>query len=402
MKENEFDIQVRNLLQNAEESVSPKVWEGVSAGLDKKRRVVPFRVWGMLAGVAAAAAVVAGVFFLNPGSSQDHSNPIISIAQTPVTAEETLPVTEQEPEIAPASPARPERVAMATRPAAPLPEPVAASEDAAEETAEVEQTALPEPPAGAQKSPSSGETEALPSAVPVQNVQDQFNRLAFAESREASGRGFSFSVSGNLEDKRRGSVPGGVTRPYSAPPLGAGEGIYNENPEVSFSLPFSAGIGLKYNFSSHWAVGIGFRYTNLSRTFVGDYVGTGFQYLQTDIDNHQHWLGVPVHFYYDIVNRGRWRVHTFAGAGVEFLADNDFLVHGPQKDIHYHQKNTRPQWSGDLGLGIEFKITPLVGIYLDPSFRYYFRTDLQPRSLRTIQPLRFDIEAGVRFTLGSK
>ena len=390
MKENEFDIQVRSLLQNAEESVSPKVWEGVSAGLDKKRRLVPFRVWGMLAGVAAAAAVVAGVVFLHP-TPQDHSNPIISITEAaPVTVEESLPVTEQEPQtVVPQTPSRPVRMASAVR---------------SPQAEAVQQAAPQETPQEAPQEAPQVAPQAEPAPQPAVDAQVHFNRLAFAETREASGsgRGFSFSVSGNLEDKRRGSVPGGVVRPYSAPPLGAGEGIYNESPEVSFSLPFSAGIGLKYNFSPHWAVGVGFRYTNLSRTFVGDYVGTGFQHLQTDIDNHQHWLGVPVHLYYDVVNRGRWRVHTFAGAGVEFLVDNDFLVHGPQKDIHFHQAGTRPQWSGDLGLGVEFKVTPLVGIYLDPSFRYYFRTDLQPRSLRTIQPLRFDIEAGVRFTLGSK
>ena len=43
MNEKEFDIYVRNLLQNAEEDVSPSVWKGVEAGLSKPRRaVVPF------------------------------------------------------------------------------------------------------------------------------------------------------------------------------------------------------------------------------------------------------------------------------------------------------------------------------------------------------------------------
>ena len=42
MKENEFDILVRNLLQDARESVSPSVWEGVSSGLARRRRIVAF------------------------------------------------------------------------------------------------------------------------------------------------------------------------------------------------------------------------------------------------------------------------------------------------------------------------------------------------------------------------
>ena len=387
MKENEFDIQVRNLLQNAEEPVSPQVWEGVVAGLDRKRRVVPMWVWRTAAGVAAAAAVVAGVVFLTPAATviEEHSNPIVTIAEAPATmAEEPAVATEQEP------------VRLAAHRAVPA-KPAPMQEEAPAVKAVPVQEA-PEQNAPAQK---KQEKTVVPVQIdPAQDAQAQFNLLAQAESRSESGRGFSLSASGNLEGLRRSSVGGGFNRPYSAPAANAEEGIYNQSPEVGFSLPFSAGIGLKYNFTPRWGVGIGVRYTNLSRTFVGDYVGAGFREIQTDIDNHQHWIGIPVHLYYDIVNRGRWRVHTFVGASAEFLADSDFLIHGSSRDFHYHQRSTRPQWSGDLGLGVEFRITPVVGIYLDPSFRYFFRTDLQPRSIRTIQPLRFDLEAGVRFSFG--
>ena len=48
MKENEFDIYVRDLMAGAEESVSPDVWKGVEAGLDKaaRKRVVSRRMCG--------------------------------------------------------------------------------------------------------------------------------------------------------------------------------------------------------------------------------------------------------------------------------------------------------------------------------------------------------------------
>ena len=58
MKENEFDIFVRDLMDGAEESFSPEVWKGVEAGLDRasRGRRVPVWLWRGLAGVAAAAA----------------------------------------------------------------------------------------------------------------------------------------------------------------------------------------------------------------------------------------------------------------------------------------------------------------------------------------------------------
>lgn len=400
MKENEFDIQVRNLLLNAQESVSPEVWEGVVAGLERKRRAVPFRIWSF-AGVAAAAAVAALVIFLRPTSSlpenPNHSNPIIisEAPASPVVQEETVP--DETPAGASRRPAarlaqvqpfaQPSTPAPAVTPEpAPAPVPEVMPEVAPEASPETVPDVVPEP---------------VEKKTATVSPEDQLAlaRLAQAEDARQGGR-FTVSAFGNLQDKRRGNVPGDFARQHGAPLLPKEEGIYNGSPEVSFSLPFSAGIGLTYNFTPRWAVGVGFRYTNLSRTFVGDYVGVGFQYLQTDIDNHQHWVGIPLHVYYSIVNKGSWRVHVFGGGAADFLADNDFLVHGPQKDFHYHEKGVTPQWSGDLGLGVEFRITPFLGLYLDPSFRYYFRTDLQPRSLRTIQPLRFDIEAGVRFSFG--
>jgi len=399
MTEQEFDIQVRNLLQQATEEVSPQLWEGVAAGLEKKRRVVPMYVWRSIAVVAAAAAVIAGVVFLRPATlPTEHSNPTI-LAEAPVTEAAPAPVTEIEPEKVTVRPVQsgPVRLAQAAVPQS-LPEikeePITtvqeemqvADNPVAEETTETVEETVPEKPAAE-------------SRTAFQEDQDLMNRLLYEEDQSQPDRqGFSISAQGNLQDKRRGAL-GEFQRPYAAPISNATEGIYNEGTD-SFNLPFSAGIGLKYNFSHHWGIGVGVRYTNLGRTFVGDYVGEGFRFLQTDIDNHQHWLGIPVHGYYEFVNRGPWRVHAFLGAGVEFLLDNDYLVHGVNNDIHYHGGFARPQWSGDAGVGVEFRITPFLGIYLDPSFRYYFATEWEPRSIRTVQPLRFDLEVGLRFSLG--
>ena len=370
----------------------------MQAGLARKRRAAAFWRWG--GAIAAAAAILSGVVLLWPRAEQEHSNPIIlaetpseALPEAPVAREELLPAEES------AAPAarpvhRPLRLAQVTQKAAPV----------AEESSPVAEKLAP---AVAESIPVVGSAPVVAESTSVtasQEAEDPtvFNRLAYEESRQQFAQVWSMDVSGNLEDKRRSTISSLAPRHYSAPPMGAAEGIYNENPEVSFSLPFSVGVGLNWQFARNWAVGAGLRYTNLSRTFVGDYKGDGFVLPQTDIDNHQHWLGIPVNVYYAFVNTHRWRVHVFTGGSMEFLVDNDYLVHGVQKDIHYHQRGTRPQFSAGLGVGVEFKITPWLGLYLDPSFRYYFRPDLQPRSLRTIQPLRFDLEAGFFYRNGCR
>lgn len=395
MNEKEFDIKVRNLLQNAEEPVSPKVWEGVAAGLDKRRRVVPVRFWGYAATLATAAAVALFVLLkpAAPTLEPEHSNPSIFMSEA---SGETVPETEVAPvqevvpvELVQAPRRRPQRLAQAKETTAPevLPEaaPAATAPEAPAAKPAVQEKATPEEAAAqAQKA----------------NDNNLLNQLAFEEkvAKKTVG-GVSILAYGNVQTSQRSGIHGAYRR-YGAPSRDSEIGIYNESPEVSFALPFSLGVGLQFNLSSRWAIGTGIRYTNLSRTLVGDYKGDGFYLPQTDIDNHQHWLGVPVNFYYNFVNTSRWNVHAFVGGAAEWLIDNDFLVHNSPKDIHYHQRGTLPQWSAGIGLGVEYKLTPYLGIYLDPSARYFFATDKQPRSLRTIQPLRFDVEAGLRFSFG--
>lgn len=390
MTEKEFDIQVKSLLGGAEEPVSPAVWEGVAAGLSKKRRIVPFWAWG--AGAAAVAAAVALGVFLRPAQplAPAHSNPIISIAEAPETPErEVATPSEALPSPAPSV----QRLAHAHAPSVPAPEVLDAP--AIPVLPEpVEEPQLPEPQAVV---PAETTAPEVPSYEEDAALLEQIGREE--QRSQSTGQGFSLSFSGNLQDKRNGNSPSSALNyRYSAP--GSGQGPITEGREIYFSIPFSLGIGLNYNFNNYLGIGTGIRYTYLSRTFEGFYQGSGWS-AETDIVNRQHWLGVPLNLYYNFLNIGRWRVHAFAGGAVEFLLDNDYLIHAHSGDVHHRSNPAPPLWSADIGLGLEFKVAPRVGLYLNPGFHYYFADpEKHPRSLRTIQPLHFDVEAGVRFSFG--
>lgn len=390
MIESEFDKYVRDLLQNAEEEVSPRVWEGVAAGLAKKRRVVP--VWGWAAAsLAAAAAVVAAVVVFR-------SNPTISSLETPeVTAsvQEILPVSEEE---APVSVLLQEEKPVAVKAVAAVRTRIAAIPSALLPSGKV--SGKPQQPVHRVQKPVVPDTERL--ALVEDHVS--FNQMLFDQRKKEDKRGFSLLATGNLQGNQRGKVNTAFSqRPYAAPSANAAVGIYNEEPETNFRMPFSIGLGLRYNFTNRWALGTGLRYTNLGRTFVGDYKGSDFTAGGAVIDNQQHWVGIPLNLYYDMVNKGAWRVHTFIGGTGEYLALDDYVVHSMNltQDQHYTKHCHSIQWSVGAGIGVDFKLSPHINLFLDPSFRYYFRDEeiiSKHRSLRTIQPLRFDIEVGVRFT----
>ena len=399
MKENEFDIYVRDLMAGAEESVSPEVWKGVEAGLDKaaRKRVVPVWVWRSVAGVAAAAAVVAAVVLTGPEKEINLSNqPTI---QTPVAlaTDVSLPA-ETRPEGDDVTPLT-EQAAQLRRQIAQAQDimtPVVTEEDEPL-TSEVVTT---EP----ERKPQSV-IDPLAEQPRETGISDEeaFRRLAFEEHKTHRKGELSMSVLGNIQSNTRPESPTSRIRRahglWGAPSY-TETGIYDEGAEFSFGLPFSAGIGFRYDFNPRWGIGTGVVYTNLSRSFIADYydAGTG-RTVNTDITNLQHYIGVPVNVFFNIVNTGNWNFHVRMDGIAEKLLDNHYLVHDGDGDIHFHQKTDGLQFSTGVGVGVEFKFSPNVGLYFDPTIRYYFDCD-QPRSIRTIQPVRMDIEAGLRFSLG--
>ena len=407
MKENEFDIYVRNLMQEAEETVSPGIWEGISAGLAPRKRVIPAWVWRAGAGMAAAAAIALGAFLfpknahnsdpitiLNPVAGQVPVAPVENAART--GEEEILPILEQVSR-------RAERTVY-----------VPPRKETVTETPVAEEVSATKAPAGEaplqEAVPSEIQPIAPPEAAAPDRVEeeDPFNQLAFEQRKQPFHRHFALSAGGNLQGNERPEIASTSTIRRAAPLYTAPmpeqpvpDGLSKETPEAHFSLPFTVGLGVTYRFAPRWSVGTGLQYTNMSRTFMANYgdAANGISLRETSVDNHQHWIGIPLTFHYKIVRAGRWSVNSFVGGTAEYLINNQYLIQNAGKDIHYEPKAQGLQWSAGAGIGVQFQLSPSVGLYLDPSLRYYFDCD-QPRSIRTIQPLRFDLQAGLRFSFG--
>ena len=398
MKENEFDIYVRNLMAGAEESVSPDVWKGVEAGLDRAaRRPVPMWLWRGLAGTGIAAAVAAAFLLLRPEKNLSNQptiqQPVAEATDAPLPAE----IRPEEDDVTPME----QQVARIKRYTAHTPEiltPVAVEEEPL--TAEVE----------IKESDRKPDAIIVPQSAPQESFaadEEAFRQLAFEEHKMHRKGEFSMSILGNIQSNTRPEGPANKMRrsagSFFAPPP-TKPGIFREGTEFSFGLPVSAGLSLRYDFNPRWGIGTGVVYTNLSRSFLGDFNkqledGSVTPLYDTDITNQQHFVGIPVNIFFNIVNTGNWNFHVRLDGMGEKLVDNHFLIHDSEGDIHLHQKTEGLQFSAGVGVGVEFKFSPNVGIYFDPTLRYYFDGN-QPRSIRTIQPLRMDFEAGLRFSLG--
>ncbi len=373
------DQDIRDILYNAEEPVSPGVWSAVAAGLDAKKRIVPAWMWGAMA-FAAAAAVAVGVFLWRPNDIRleeySPASPLAAQLQNSLPGGIVMPT-----EVSSA----PVRKAAA---------PIALREEA---TLEAVPTATINP-VPLQK--LSSRLAMPPHSSYVAQVDDNhlLNELAW-EEKPLPGRDISLTAAGNFQASSKAPF---LSRRGAAAAAVAQEGVYNPAPESDKpGFPFSVSLGVKWNFAPRWAIGTGVNYTNLSRAFTADYADDGFVLTQVPVDNMQHWIGAPVNFYFDVVRSPRWRVHVLAGGEMDYLLANNFTIHG-NKPIPWQKKDTSFQWSAGVGAGAEYMITPWLGIYLNPTVRYYF-TLVSGADINglPVHPVRFMMEGGLRFSIGS-
>ena len=413
-----FDLQIRSMLADAEEPVPAGAWEAVSGALDRKaRRAALLPVWRWTAlSLAAAAALVAGIFLFTPDPSPE------SVSDTALLAEATAPATEQSSAspLTPVSPATDE-ISGGGVSAEGLSTP---GQGQGEGPVECKLSASPmtqQAMGGAGAARSDAESFCGHSAGTSSVVENE--QTVEKETAETAKEEESFDIlnpeadlvegAPQKERRRLALVAGGNMESNASPsrsrfsgrkaaPLFQKTGVAEHGDNSSYGIPLTIGIGLKWNFTPHWALGTGIGYSYLSRSFTGTYTemndGLLVRQVTADIDNGLQYLGIPLNLYYQFSDTRPVQFYAFTGMTVEKGIQNRFRIKDAAGDILYRESVDGVQVSFVLGIGVGFRLTDHVSLYFDPSLRYYLENG-QPKSIRTAQPLMMSVEAGLRFDL---
>lgn len=160
-----------------------------------------------------------------------------------------------------------------------------------------------------------------------------------------------------------------------------------------YSVPVSVGISAKIRLSERFDLGIGVNYTVMSRKLAGEFNGNYY----SDIRNIQQYVGIPLSIYFNIVQSKRVAFYVQAGGAVERSISDQYRMTEANNNVITHREPAKGvQLSVSAGIGIEYWFTDFIGIYLDPTLRYYF-DNYQAKSIRTDQPLQTGFELGMRF-----
>lgn len=392
----EQDLLFRSILEEGQEPVPAHVWDRIEEDLDRiaQRRRVVFWLRRTAVGVAAAAALALGLF-LDWGGSEDIVSPVageglIAVIEneSPATVDDDI-LTSQSQEIQQVKKVQ-QLVAMAIEEEtevhtqvsdSPIQEP--ANEPDASNTVK---TATSE---NKDKGQGSHTTERFPDIWPEDEKTGRENGISLVLSGITGTN--SAQNSNRVNPMRR---PGISSAPGKT-------GIKETSTNTTYGIPVSVGAGVKFGFAPRWSVATGVNYTLLSRKFYGTYTEVGkdgaiLKDVSSDIRATQHYLGIPVNVYYDIVERNHVNFYAYAGGTLEKCIMDKYQV--LSTNIVHKEKVDGLQVSANLGMGVEFMVARYLGIYLDPSLRYYFENN-QPKSIRTAQPLMFGFEMGLRFRL---
>ena len=138
--------------------------------------------------------------------------------------------------------------------------------------------------------------------------------------------------------------------------------------------------------------------------------GTGVNYTllhsYSDVQNRNgserheqtvHYIGIPINLYINFLENKGFRLYANTGVMLEKGLALRYKIIGdiPENNT---QSVSGVQWSVGAGIGGEYMIHKNLGLYADPSVSYFFPGG-QPPTVRTIQPLQFKFEVGLRFHL---
>lgn len=380
----DFDLLMRSMLEDAEARPPRGAWKAISSRLDEpvRTRQAVAGPWFRWAGatLAFAAALGLGLFF----TGTNRSEPL-----------------QPERGIALLSGVKPEIITDFDN-AAPLKSYAARLTASAETAPQVAEAAD-----GANIHAENVDNGSSPAAKPagksrkwkkMEPSQDDFDLLAMNESGSGPrARRLSLytkgSIGGNDSDFKFKS-------PAVAMAPGAKESGITELSTSTYGIPLTLGLGVRYYVLPRLSVGSGIDYSLLTRTFTGKYTGTssvtGEEIQEAGNVSHSlHYIGIPLGLYYDMLSTDKLKLYIYGLGEAEYCIASKYTLFA-SPNITRNEHVEKLQYSVGGGLGIEFKLSRILGLYIDPSIRYYFPSD-QPKSIRTDKPVMVSFDAGLRF-----
>ena len=163
-------------------------------------------------------------------------------------------------------------------------------------------------------------------------------------------------------------------------------------------LPITVGLSVNKMLGRQFAVGTGLQYTQLySETQAGN------TYSWAQSEQRIHYLGIPLRVMWYPVNTSHLRVYGTAQTMFEIPLGATYrqsdVIEGRQFETGKLPLDLSVQWSIGLGIGLEYRLTAVIGLYAEPSLQYFFKPGDGLDTYRTAHPATFSVPIGIRINI---
>lgn len=225
----------------------------------------------------------------------------------------------------------------------------------------------------------------------------------FAIAMLASGSSGAAVSSTVLADQtsNSGSLGSNSVSWYDRPSLAID--VFNRGLDTKASIhhrqPIRAGIMVSYRTSQRAAVESGIIYTSL----ISD-VKYGSEQHYYSGTQRLHYIGIPIHLNLKIASWNNVEFYSNAGftAAKCISGKTKTSYYIDEKHLSTKTESTRPhqiQWSIEANAGAQYNITDAIGLFVEPGIGYYFKNGSKVRTIYKDQPLNFNLNMGLRFSI---
>ena len=424
MKQEAWIKQLRDRLADHEVAAPAELWADIEAKLaqqaaPRRPRIVP--LWGRW---AAAAAVLAGVIMGGGYLMQETENEQMAVSNGTGQMAEVQKVDENqttsETEMTENSVVMKSQkfVAQLKQMASAVEEMVQPSESSKDQPvvvqepstekqlAELAEQQTIEHPAEEQTSKQQSTTKKqLPTEEDV--IRELDRKIAEASKQRQSHAGLGLYASNSFGNQM--SSNGVVMNPEmaanysldnyrSSGTRGDGEVIYlaDLGEEEKHYQPISFGLTTNIPISPKFSIATGLVYTRLRSDIIKKMPG-----IELTTEQTLHYIGIPVNLQYQIWNYHFLKIYASAGGQV------DYNIKIQQKQNFNSLGNSdidrdRLQFSMQGAVGVQCDIIPLIGLYIEPGVKYYFKNGSDVRNYFKDKPTNFNLQVGLRLNLGNQ
>ena len=384
MEDNRFDLEIRSMLENAREDVPEGLWQGIESRLPAPAKARPAAIWWKIASAtgAVAAAVALTVFF--------STRPVVQNPVDIIPSQDSGLSQLMETPLAPETGnMKPLSIGQVLGESFPENDGKTFTETSGESVVEEEETAVADETAVREENTAENWIRKYESAdfdergEELQRSRKEKRGVVLSAYADALSNSNTAKAS-DINMLKRPAVPQATT--------------IEETGESRYAIPVAAGIGLRFDVSKRFSIGTGVSWSYLTRSFSGQFneldaegaiiSQTGY----TNIRNSQHYIGIPLNLYVDIIRKDFIDFYAYASGSANYCLSNRYQM---DKSKSYSPEGSNWQFSAGIGMGVEFIAAKKVGFYIDPSLNYWF-TEGEVSNIRTRQPLMLGLELGIR------